>query len=166
MVNPSRIIKHLASTHWRVRRAFSSRAMAEIAATIRNCESRHRGAIRFVVEGSLDLPALWRDQSARERALEVFSLLRVWDTEHNNGILIYLLFADRDVEIIADRGIHRRVDGAEWEHICRGMEESFRRGEFARGVVEGIQAVSRHLIRHFPVAGENPNELSDRPVIL
>ena len=166
MVNPSRIIKHLASTHWRVRRAFPSRVMAEIAATIRDCESRHSGEIRFVVEGSLDLAALWRDQSARERALEVFSLLRVWDTEHNNGVLIYLLFADRDVEIIADRGIHRRVDGVEWERICRGMEERFRRGEFARGVNEGIQAVSRHLGRHFPVAGENRNELPDQPVVL
>jgi uncharacterized membrane protein len=166
MVDPVRIVKHLASTHWRVRRAFPARTMAEIAAVIRHCESQHLGEVRFVVEGSLDLVALWRNQSARERALEVFSLLRVWDTEHNNGVLIYLLFADRDVEIIADRGIHRRVNAAEWEQICRGMEESFRRGEFARGVIEGIEDVCRHLTRHFPAAGENPNELPDQPVVL
>lgn len=166
MVSPSRLVTHLASNRRRVRRAFPGRALADITATIRASETRHLGEIRFVVEGALELPALWRGQSARQRALEVFSLLRVWDTEHNTGVLIYLSLADRDVEIIADRGIDRRVGSAEWERICRGMEEHFRRGEFLTGVNEGIQAVSEHLIRHFPAAGENPNELPDQPTVL
>ena len=119
-----------------------------------------------MVEGALEWSALWRDQAARERALELFSLLRVWDTEHNTGVLIYLLLADRDVEIIADRGIDRRVGSAEWQRICRGMEECFRRGDFVPGVKQGIDAISAHLIRHFPAAGENPNELPDQPTVL
>ena len=140
--------------------------MTDIANAIRDCETRHMGEIRFVVEGALELPALWRNQSARQRALDVFSLLRVWDTEHNNGVLIYLLFADRTVEIVADRGIDRRVGVAEWQRICRGMEDYFRRGDFVQGIKEGIQAIGRHLISHFPADGENPNELPDQPTVL
>lgn len=166
MVNLPRLFKHLASTHWQVRRAFPAKAMADIAATIRDSETNHLGEIRFVVEVALELPALWRNQTARERALEVFSSMRAWDTEHNNGVLIYLLFADRNVEIVADRGIDRCMGAAEWERICRGMEERFRRREFAQGVKEGIQAISRHLIRHFPIAGDNLNELPDQPTVL
>lgn len=139
--------------------------MTEIAAAIRDSEALHLGEIRFVVEGALEFSALWRDQSARARALEVFSLLGVWDTEHNNGVLIYLLFADRKVEIVVDRGIDARVGAAEWERICRVMEEHFRCRDFVRGVKAGIEAIDLHLVRHFP-AGENRNELPDHPVIL
>lgn len=166
MVKPSRFFRHLASSHWQVRRAFPAAAMDDITAAVRASEARHLGEIRFVVEEALDLSALWHDQSARERALEVFSLLRIWDTEHNNGVLIYLLFADRDVEIVVDRGIDARVGVAEWERICRAMEEHFRRREFVEGVKAGIQAIDRHLARHFPAAGENRNELADRPTVL
>jgi len=166
MVKPARLFRHLASTHWQVRRAFPAPALADIAAAVRDSEARHRGEIRFVVEGALELPSLWRNQSVRERALEVFSQLRVWDTEHNSGVLIYLLFADRAVEIVADRGIDRRVGAAEWQRICRAMEEHCRRREFVQGVKEGIQAISSHLSRHFPAAGANRNELPDQPLVL
>ena len=88
----------------------------------------------------------------RERALDIFSQLRVWDTEHNNGVLIYLLLADRDVEIIADRGIDAHVGAAGWETICRAMEKDFRAGLFEHGVIKGIEDVSRLLARHFPPA--------------
>lgn len=112
------------------------------------------------------LPLL-RDQSARDRAVEVFSQLRMWDTEHNNGVLVYLLLADRDVEIIADRGINIKVGNEEWEKICREMETSFRQGRFESGVISGINAVGCHLQKHFLAEREgNENELSDTPVIL
>jgi uncharacterized membrane protein len=92
--------------------------------------------------------------------------LRVWDTEHNNGVLIYLLLADHDVEIVADRGVHARVGGEGWEKICREMEASFREGKFEAGVLHGIRAVSAHLARHYPAQGKGRNELDDRPVVL
>lgn len=166
MVKISRLFKHLAHTRWQVRRAFPPATLAAIESAIRESEARHSGEIRFVVEEALSFTALLRNQSARDRALEVFSLLRVWDTEHNNGVLIYLLFAEHDVEIVVDRGIDRGVGAAEWERICRAMELCFRRREFAQGVHEGIEAISRHLGRHFPARAANPNELPDQPTLL
>ena len=102
----------------------------------------------------------------RERALEVFGQLRVWDTEHNDGVLVYLLMADRDVEIVADRGIHAKVDSQEWSKVCRQMEAAFGQSNFEGGAVNGVQAVTQHLVKHFPADGPNVNELPDRPVVL
>jgi uncharacterized membrane protein len=118
------------------------------------------------VEGALDGAPLFRDQPARERALDIFSQLRIWDTAHNNGVLIYLLLADRDVEIIADRGIDAKVGAAGWEKICREMETDFRAARFERGAIKGIEAVSRQLAAHFPGRGGGPNELPDAPVVM
>jgi uncharacterized membrane protein len=161
----ARIGKHLLGNRSRVRNAFPPKALAAIEQAIKASEASHAGQIRFVVEGALDGAPLFRDQSARERALDVFSNLRVWDTEHNNGVLIYLLLADRDVEIVADRGVHAHVGNDGWEQICRAMETDFRAGHFERGVIAGISAVTQHLARHFPKSG-NVNELPDAPVVL
>ncbi len=117
------------------------------------------------MEHALELGPLLRGTSARERALEVFSELAVWDTEHNNGVLIYLLLADHDVEIIADRGINAKLDAATWESICRDMESAFRRGRFEQGICSGIERVASLLDVHYPRTNNATNELPDRPVI-
>ena len=166
MVNITRIVRHLATPPWRVRRAFPPQVLSAVEPAIRESEARHLGEIRVVIEGALSLAALLRGQSARERALELFSQLKVWDTEHNNGVLIYLLMADRDMEVVADRGIHRRVDTAEWERLCRVMEAHFRNREFERGVLEAVAGVAAHCERHYPTSGVNPNELPDKPTVL
>ena len=137
-----------------------------IERAIKAGEATHSGQVRFVVEGALDGAPLFRDQPARERALDMFSQLRIWDTAHNNGVLIYLLLADRDVEIVADRGIDAKVGAAGWEAICKAMETDFRAGNFAGGVIKGIDAVSRHLATHFPRHGGGSNELPDAPVVM
>jgi uncharacterized membrane protein len=161
-----RIGKHLLEHRWRVRRIFPPEALAVIERTIKEGEATHSGQVRFAVEGALDGKPLFKDQSARERALDVFSQLRIWDTAHNNGVLIYLLLADRDVEIVADRGIDAKVGTAGWEKICKSMEADFKAGNFAGGVVKGIQAVSQQLAAHFPRHGKGPNELPDKPVVI
>ena len=140
--------------------------MHAIEAAIRQSETSHMSELRFAVEAGLDWPDLLAGTSSHGRALEVFSRLRVWDTEHNSGVLIYLLLADRKVEIIADRGIHARVGEAGWAAICRNMEHRFRAGEFEGGVLEGIAAITVLLQQHFPAQGVNPNELPDYPVAL
>lgn len=166
MENIKRIVRHLLMTHWQVRRAFPQETLRKIEKAIAESESTHIGQLCFAVEGALSGTSLFKGLSARERAVEVFSQLRVWDTEHNNGVLIYLLLADRSVEIVADRGIHAKVEPGEWDAVCRDMEAAFRRAEYQRGVIAGIQAISQHLGRHFPAQASGKNELSDRPVIL
>ncbi|MEO8628853.1 MAG: TPM domain-containing protein [Betaproteobacteria bacterium] len=164
-MNVGRLLRHVFTTLSSVRRAFPATSLDAIETAIRTTEATHQGQIRFAVEHALDVPQLVAELPARERAIEVFSQLRVWDTERNNGVLIYLLFADRDVEIVADRGIHAKV-GAGWEDICRAMEQRFRNGEFEQGVIDGIRAVSAHLSHHFPSQKPGLNELPDRPVLL
>ncbi len=153
-------------THWQVNRAFPRQTLIAIEQAIKASETTHVGEIRFVVEGALHSTPLFKGQSARERAIDVFSQLRIWDTEHNNGVLIYLLLADRDVEIVADRGIHAKVGTREWENICRKMETAFKQANYEDGVVSGIQAVTQRLLKHFPASGAGQNELPDKPVVL
>jgi uncharacterized membrane protein len=161
-----RIGKHLLEHRWRVRQIFPPKVLAAIERAIKAGEVTHSGQVRFVVEGALDGKPLFRNQPARERALDIFSHLRIWDTAHNNGVLIYLLLADRDVEIIADRGIDARVGAAGWEQICRAMETDFRAGNFEAGAIKGIEAVSKQLATHFPKHGGGRNELPDAPVVI
>jgi uncharacterized membrane protein len=161
-----RIGKHLLEHRWRVRRVFTPTVLAAIEQAIKAGEATHSGQIRFVVEGALDGAPLFRDQSARQRALDIFSQLRVWDTAHNNGVLIYLLFVDHNVEIVADRGIDAKVGSAGWQKICADMEAEFKRSNFESGVIAGIAAVSRELARYFPAQSAGPNELPDAPVVI
>ncbi len=161
-----RIGKHLLEHQWRVRRIFPPQALTLIEQAIKAGEATHSGQVRFVVEGALDGKPLFSGQSARERALDIFAHLRIWDTAHNNGVLIYLLLADRKVEIVADRGIDAKVGSAGWQQICAAMETDFRSGNFAGGVIKGIQAVSRELAKYFPRHGAGPNELPDAPVVM
>jgi hypothetical protein len=165
-MNLTRIARHWLVTKWHVSQAFPRGAMRAIEAVIKAGESTHAGQIRFAVEGGLDGLALIKGQLARERAIEVFSQLRIWDTQHNNGLLIYLLLADRAVEIVADRGIHDKVGSAEWTRICRQMETAFRQSDYEKGVLAGVQAATAVLAEHFPAGGRNANELPNEPVIL
>lgn len=165
-MNIKRILKHLLVTDRQVSRAFGRSTLNKIEATIRISETEHVGEIRFAVEGGLDGAPLFKGQSARERAIELFSQLRLWDTQQNTGVLIYLLLADRAVEIVADRGIHAKVDSQEWSKVCRQMEAAFRQSNFEGGAVSGVQAVTRHLKLHFPSGSHDRNELPDKPVVL
>ena len=162
-----RAFRHLAATHWGLRRRCPPEVLAAIERGIGAVESRHSGELRFVVETALDLPQLSHGVTARRRALELFGALGVWDTAANNGVLLYVLLAERSVEIVADRGIAARVLPAEWDAICRGMEDHFRAGRWAEGSLVGVGGVGRLLARHFPgghVRGSN--ELPDQPQLL
>ena len=166
-MNLKRILKHLSVSRATMRRTFPQAVLKRIEHAIAEVEQTHAGQIRFAVESALEPRSLLAGQTARERAIEMFSHLRVWDTEHNNGVLIYLLLADRDVEIVADRGIHVKLGPAVWEAVCREMEAAFRQGNFEEGVVAGIRRVGEHLAQHYPQIGSNKiNELPDNPVLI
>jgi uncharacterized membrane protein len=160
-----RILRHLVSNTLSVRRAFSAETLRAIERAIREAEAAHAGEIVFLVEGALLTLPLLRGQTARERALEWFARLRVWDTEKNNGVLIYVLLADRRVEVLADRGIHVRAGDGAWGEVCREMEAAFGRGEYREGAVAGIHTVARYLEKHFGSPGRRPNELPDKPIV-
>ena len=163
----ARIGKHLLHHHWWKKKYFPPKVLAAIEQAIRAGEATHAGQVRFVVEGALDGAPLFHGQSARDRALDIFGQLRIWDAAHNNGVLIYLLLADRDVEIVADRGIDARVGTAGWEKICAVMEADFKARNFEAGAIKGIEAVSRELATYFPRSGGGgPNELPDTPVVI
>ena len=162
-----RFWRHVLMSPFKARRAFPDRTMEAIGREVTSGERGHRGEVRLVVEAELTTAQLWADLRARERAIEIFSRLRVWDTEDNTGILIYVLLADRKVEIVADRGIARKVGQAEWDAICASMGAAFARRDFERGAIIGVQAASLLLDRHFPAgASENPNELPDKPLLI
>ena len=170
--NPiTRFFKHMVSNVWQVRKHFSETAFNRIESAIAQAEVTHEGEICFIVEAGLHPLEIIHKKTPRKRAIELFSLFKVWDTEHNTGVLIYLLLADHDVEIVADRGIHLHVGNAEWEHICRQMERKFKLGEFESGVIEGITEISAHLHKHFSTkpktsSSKKTNELPNAPIIL
>ncbi len=165
-MNAKRLLKHLVTTKGQMKAAFSAATLQDIEAVIKVSEAEHSGEVRFAVETSLDPVAVIRGHSPRARAVELFSNLRIWDTEDNCGLLIYVLLADHAVEIVADRGIHAKVGEAEWTRICHQIEEAFRQKDFRGGAIAGIQSVTQHLKLHFPERIGDQNELSDRPVVL
>jgi uncharacterized membrane protein len=165
-----RLIRHSAATHWRTRMTFPSATLDAIEKAIARAEQCHAGEIRFAIETALTPMHIINGMAPRARALEVFAQLSVWDTEQNNGVLVYVQLADRVVEIVADRGFAARVNPFEWEAVCRLMEEHFRAGRYKEGSIAGVDAIGSLLSRHFPKGSGEPrqshNQLPDRPTLL
>ena len=159
-----RLLRHLFIPDWAARRAFPAHALRAIEQAVKESEKGHRGEIRFALEAGLHPSHLKR--STRERARQVFAQLGVWDTEENSGVLIYVQLVDRRIEIVADRGIAKRVGQAEWDAVCRAMQHAFRQHQYEAGALEAIRSVTGILARHFPAKGANPNELPDKPAVL
>lgn len=161
-----RLCRHLFILPSAVNQYFSKDEMRRIEAAITASEAMHLGEIRFAVESNLPFLDVFAKKPAKKRAIEVFSQLGVWDTEQNNGVLIYLLLADHDFEILADRGIHQHVGNQAWARISQEMEALFRQGRFEAGVLHGIAKISEHLVQHYPAISHNHNELSNAPIII
>lgn len=146
---------------------FPERVLDAIQHAIAASETQHLGEIVFAVEGSLGVADILRGRTPRDRAREVFAHLRVWNTEHNTGVLVYVLLADHAIEIVADRGITAKVDEREWKVVCELMRARFADGDHEGGAVAAVEAINAILVRHFPANGQrNPDELPDRPVLL
>lgn len=163
-MNFVRLLRHLFLSRRGLRRAFDESALAAIEKAIAETEQTHGGEIRVALEAALEPAELFRDITPQQRALQAFSQLGVWDTELNNGVLIYVLWADHDVEIVADRGFNGRVSAQEWSDVCHRMEQLFSQGAAAQAIVTGIRAAGALIAQHFPAVDRN--ELPDRPVLL
>ncbi len=164
-MNLKRVLRHLLLPPWLMRRTFTAGLLQRIEDAIAAGERGHRGELCVVIEAGLDLMPLLRGQTPRERAREVFAQQGIWDTAENNGVLLYVNWADHDIEIVADRGTSALVGSQEWENICRSMEQAFRDQRFEAGILEGISQITQLLDRHFPATGSNPDELSNRPLL-
>ena len=165
-MNPGRLLKHLFVPDLVAKRAFPAADLSRIEAAITASEDQHDGEIRFVVEASLPLFYLFGSRSSRKRAEDLFSSLKVWDTEHNAGVLIYVQLVSRHIDIVADRGIARKVPQPQWDAVCRTMEAAFKRGEFLVGSLHGIARITSLLTEEFPKTPGDGNELPDKPVVL
>ena len=166
MISISRFLRHLFSNNQKTRKHFPASSMKRIEDAIALSERHHNGQIRFIVETSLAPLALYHSQSVRERALEIFSLFRIWDTANNNGVLLYLLIADHVFEIIADRNIHAKAGQIYWDQVCNDMEKLLKNDQFEDGILLGIERISNVLKEHFPESVITPNELPDQPLII
>jgi uncharacterized membrane protein len=164
----TRLLRHRWMDDVKTRRTFSPALRRTIAQRVAASEQRHSGQVRVCIEGGLPTSYIWRDATARERAIMLFGKLRVWDTAHNNGVLIYLLLAEHAIEIIADRGVDARVSEAEWDALARHMSDAFRAGQCEDGMRQAIDEVTVLLAAHFPrrEGEEVDNELPDEPVML
>ena len=160
-----RILRHRWHDEADARRALPPALLDRLTQRVAASERRHTGEIRICVEAGLPLSYLWRGASARERAVMLFGKLGVWDTEHNNGVLIYLLLADHAIEIVADRGLNRVVSPAQWAAMVARMREPFRQGKFEDGLTQALEEVSAVLVQYFPATadGQRANELPDAP---
>jgi uncharacterized membrane protein len=160
-----RILRHRVLDDTDTRRALPPAVLERLRERVAASERRHSGEIRICVESGLPLSYLWRGLSARDRAITLFGKLRVWDTEHNNGVLVYLLLAEHAIEVVADRGLSRHVDADEWARIVAGMRDAFRARRYEEGLGAAVDAVDALLARHYPLAAaqSNPNELPDEP---
>jgi uncharacterized membrane protein len=161
-----RALKHLLIPGWLARWPFTPAVLDRIEAAIRASELSHDAELRFVIEGAFDVHHILRGVTARKRAVELFSQLRVWDTKHNSGVLIYVQCVDRHIEIVADRGVAAKLAQHEWDAICRRMEDAFRAGRHEAGALQGTRDITALLAAHFPASASNPDELPDRPVVL
>ncbi len=161
-----RALKHLCTPDFVALKAFPAATLDRIEQAIGCSERTHRGELRFALEAGMEPVDVLRGMTPRDRALQLFAALRVWDTEENSGVLVYLQLVDRRIEIVADRGIARLVAQAQWDAICRRMEAAFRGGDFVGGTLAAVGEITQLLAQHFPAGDANPDELPDRPAII
>jgi uncharacterized membrane protein YgcG len=162
----ARAWRHVSSSTAAARRAFPPDTLSAITAAIAAGEQTHRGEVRVVVEKGLPFEEVWDDVSNRQRALDLFADYGVWDTEDNCGVLIYINLAEHKVDIVADRGIDRKIDAATWQAICQTLTAGFKQGQFHQATLAAIDQVNALLRQHFPSNGARPNELPDRPILI
>ncbi len=163
----TRLLRHRWLDESDTRKAMPPDLVERIARRVSASEQRHTGEVRIYVEAGLPMSYLWRSATPRERAVAMFGKLRVWDTEYNNGVLIYLLLAERAIEIVADRGLARHVPQEEWRAIVTRLGAMLHEGRFEDGLTQALEEVSAMLVQHFPSAqgDANVNELPDEPVL-
>ena len=162
----NRFFRHLFTTRAAARRTFPAITLKAIESCISEGEKNHRAELRVIIEPAMSIDSLWAKTRPRERALELFGLYGIWDTEENCGVLVYVNLAARQVEIVADRGIACKVNQEEWGAICQGMTAGFSQNRFQQSTLDALSGINQLLAQHFPLTGERKNQLPDEPILL
>ena len=161
-----RALKHLRGTPATARQAFPAAALKAIEAAIADGEAIHRAEVRLIVEAALTPGMAYQGVTNRERARELFAQYGVWDTEDNCGVLIYIILAEHQVDIVADRHVGRRITPEQWQAICRTMTAGFAQGNYHDSTVQALGELNSLLQHHFPATGERSNQLPNEPILL
>ncbi|EMY77797.1 PF04536 family protein [Leptospira weilii serovar Ranarum str. ICFT] len=154
------------SKSYRFKKYFSRKDLQKIEAAVAESETRHKGEIKIILESGLPIFRVIQGINAKQRAMELFSEKRVWDTEENTGILIYVQLTDRKIELLADRGIYKKIGQSTLDEICERMQTGFRSGCYSESILTSIETFTQLLQKHFPPEKQNPNELSNRPEVI
>ena len=162
----ARLLSNLFGGWFRLWSWFPPATMVSIRSAIAEGETRHAGELVFAVESRYSPWAVLSGLQPRQRAHELFSLLRVWDTRDNSGVLLYLQLAERRVEIVADRGIAARVAPAQWQAMCGSFAADIDAQPASDAVMACLGRINALLAEHFPAGPDNPRELPDDPVVL
>jgi uncharacterized membrane protein len=162
----SRLLKHGFTTASAGKRAFPPSTLKSIEAAIADGEKLHGAEVCLIVEHSLSCKAVLRHTTARQRAIELFSQHRIWDTEDNCGVLVYVNLADRKVEIVADRALAQHIPKEEWRAVCNTMTRGFAQGEFRDSSAAAMTQLNHLLESHFPATGNHSNQLPNKPIVL
>ncbi|EQA53461.1 TPM domain-containing protein [Leptospira kmetyi] len=154
------------SKSYRFKKYFSATDLSKIESAVAKSETLHNGEIKVVLEGGLPVFRVISGLTAKQRATELFSEKKVWDTEENTGILIYVQLTDRKIELLADRGIYKKIGQSTLDEICDRMQNGFRNGNYLESILTCVDTFTQLLQKHFPPGKRNPNELSDRPEVI
>lgn len=172
-----RLLRHLWLDASDAQHVIAPDVLVRLTQRVAASERRHSGQLRICVEAALPMSYLWRlgvkitlAQLIRQRAVMLFSKMRIWDTEHNNGVLIYLQLAERAIEIVADRGVSQHVSPQEWQAMTQRMGTAFASGRFEDGLTQALEEVSALLVAYFPITDateeqQRLNELPNEPVV-
>ncbi len=166
-----RVVKHRWQSDDAASQWLPPAARARLTEAVAQSETQHSGEIRIYIESALPNSYLWQDipvaEMVHQRALSLFGKLKVWDTEHNNGVLIYLLLVERRLEIVADRGLNRQVPPNTWVNLSARMSAAFKSSTPEAGLHMALQEVNRLLATYFPITSQqdNPDELPNEPIL-
>jgi len=166
----SRLWRHVYSGPMRARKVFSAATLQNLHTIITEGEAEHRAEVRLIIEAAMPLRKVWRGMPSRQRAIDLFGTYRVWDSEENNGVLLYVNLADRTLELVCDRAAARAITADEWQRICADMLAAYRAGQFEQGTAEGLRAIHRELREFFPAHADAPRSEDagqpDAPIML
>ncbi len=140
----------------RKKKFFSPEGNEMIVHAIRDAEKQTSGEVRIFVESKCSFI------DPLDRAKEIFTQLKMENTEHRNGVLFYVALKDRQLAIYGDTGIHQKTGDDYWKAAVDNMLSHFNKENYAEGIASCVSMIGKALQQHFPYNKDvDKNELPD-----